>query len=319
MSGVLVTGATTPLGLALIEGLLAEPELLPILALGVEPESSLPRLPPSDRLHYRQVDLTRARAVRALLYGEAKELGIHAIAHCARHRRAGDRGRRVYALNVECTRQLLHLAERHPSIRRFVLRSTADVYRVAADQPVLIDEQHPIRISTRMPQWLRDRVEADLLVSTAVGQSPLSIGVLRFAELFAPESGSQLFDFLRPGVCFRPLGYDPMLHVLSLRDAVRALILALRSDAHGIFNIPGRDILPLSACIRLAGRREIVLPGPLLSPIYGLRRFALRAQFSYGMNEGRFHFSGVLDGSRAAEELGFRPRFYANFDEARAG
>ena len=49
------------------------------------------------------------------------------------------------------------------------------------------------------------------------------------------------------------------------------------------------------------------MPGPLLSPLYQLRTWTIGLEFRYDLNIRRFHFGGVLDGSRAARELGYRP------------
>jgi hypothetical protein len=42
-------------------------------------------------------------------------------------------------------------------------------------------------------------------------------------------------------------------------------------------------------------------------PLYGLRRWLAGFEFRYGLNVQKFHFGGVLDGSRAARELDFVP------------
>jgi UDP-glucose 4-epimerase len=169
-----------------------------------------------------------------------------------------------------------------------------------------------------MPQIERDRLEADVTVCMRMGMSKVSIAVLRFAELLAPDSGSQLFDYLSSKVCFRPIGFDPMLSLLSIDDAVSATLAALRprraaDGAHeanpsGIFNIVGHDVLPLSRAVELARRVPIPVPGPLLRPLYALRQRAIHAEFRYDLNALRFHLSGVLDGRRAREVLGYAPR-----------
>ena len=62
--------------------------------------------------------------------------------------------------------------------------------------------------------------------------------------------------YLEAPPCLRPLGFDPMLNVLSLPDAVDALHRAVRAFGHqGVFNIPGADSLPLSECLRRWGRQ----------------------------------------------------------------
>jgi UDP-glucose 4-epimerase len=303
---VLVTGATTPIGRALVESLLGDPAAGVVLAAGAEERDD--QLPDeSARFHYLRVDLTHARQVRSLLFGPSRDAGVGAIVHTALHRSPGDSGRMVRQLNVDATCALLHLAERHPTIRRFVYRSFAEVYRIDGEQPSLLGEEHSLNLSPEVPQWVRDRVESDVSVCARMGMSPLEIVVLRCAEVFAPDSGSQLWDYLSSRLCLRPLGYDPMLNLLTVEDAVRALSLAIAARGSGLYNVPGFDTLPLSRLVALGGCLSLPLPGPLLSPLYRLRTAVTGHEFRYDMNAGRFHFTGVLDGAHAREELGYEP------------
>jgi UDP-glucose 4-epimerase len=305
VSGVLVTGATTPVGRALVRSLLARPDAGPVLAVAAERAWPGPQ---DRRLHYLPLDLTRSRQLRELLFGPARDLGLTAVVHLAHHRSVRAQGRRAHALNVEATREMLQLAERHPTLRRFVYVGSAEVYRVDAELPALIAEDHPLEMSPRMPQRLRDRVEADLTVCTRMGLSPLSIAVLRPSEIYGAGSGSQLFDYLSSSVCYRPLGHDPMLDVISVDDAARAAELAIDSRAQGVFNIPGADVLPLSAAIRRAGCVAIPAPGPVIGPLYAARAMVRGTEFSWALSRWRFRWSGVLDGTRAAAELAYHPR-----------
>jgi hypothetical protein len=52
----------------------------------------------------------------------------------------------------------------------------------------------------------------------------------------------------------------------------------------------------------------VPLPGPLLSPLYRLRKVARGTSFRYDLNAWRFHFSGVPDDRRARQVLGYRAR-----------
>ena len=307
MRSVLVTGATTPIGEALVRRLLANKRVKHILAVAAEPKGRTAFRNAPARLTYFPLDLTRQRNVRELLFGPARDLGVDAVVHTAQHRRATEDGPRVHALNVDAARDLLLLCEEHPTIRRFVFRSYAEVYSVKAEVPVLIQEDHPLEMSPAAPQWIRDRVEADLTVCARMGLVPLQIVVLRAAECFACDVGSQLLDYLGSRVCFRPLGFDPMLNLISVEDLVKGLARALATPAQGVFNLPGADTLPLSKAIELAGRRAIPAPGMLLEPLYALRARAIGTDFRYDVNRWRFHASGVLDGRRARTELGYVP------------
>jgi UDP-glucose 4-epimerase len=303
---VLVTGATTPLGRAVIERLLAEPEVGHVLAVGAEHWG--PGLPSDGaRFSYERTDLTRSRSVHDLLHGPAKAHGIDTVLHGVLHRAASDRGERVHAINVEATRMLVLACAHSPQIRRFVLRSGAEVYAIRSDEPNLLDEDHPLAFDPGAPQWLRDRVEADLVTCAQIGTATPAIAVLRCAEILAGGIGSQLWDYLGSRVCLRPLGFDPMINVLSIDDAVAAIVRALACDARGAFNIPGLDTLPLSRLIAHCGRRDLPLPGPLLAPLYRLRPRTVGWQFRYDLNLRRFHLGGILDGSRARAAFGYEP------------
>ncbi|PIE21020.1 MAG: hypothetical protein CSA66_00160 [Proteobacteria bacterium] len=304
---VLVTGATTPVGAALVRRLL-DAGAARVIAVGAKGSDGVDRLPLDDpRLTLVHVDLSRSRSRRRLLYGVALEERVDTVADGAIHRSASTRGLRAHELNVESTRELLTLAERHPTIEAYVLRSFAEVYRVTPRLPTVLDEGHPLELGPRNPQWLRDRVEADVIACTRMGMSRLRITVLRAAECFGPDTGSQLWDYLQSRVCFRPAGFDPTVNLLSVDDAAKALSLAVLTEAQGIYNIPGADTLPLTRVIRFYGRRDYAVIEPLLYPLYALRARTIGRDFRYRLNRAKFHFSGVMDGSKAARELGYIP------------
>jgi UDP-glucose 4-epimerase len=305
MSGVLVTGATTPLGGGLVQALIADPTIDCVVAVGRERTPAW--LPIDDRIIYLRSDLARPRSLRELLFGPACEHRIGAVIHTASHRSPRHRGRSIHQLNVESVRELIRLIDRHPTIDQLIYRSTGDVYRIDSNTPALIGEDDRLQLSPRAPQWLRDRVEADLTVCAQMGLASPRIAVLRLGELMAPDSGSQLWDYLSSRVCLRPIGFDPMINLLSLDDAIEALLAALTRRAQGVFNIPGADTLPLTEITRRWGKRDVPVPGPLLAPLYRLRARTVGSEFRYELNAGRFHFGRILDGRRAADELGYRP------------
>ncbi len=308
MRGVLVTGSDTTLGERLVRTLVDDPTIEHVVAVGRRPpEQALPLLTQS-KLTYLPVDLSRERRAHDLLFGPARDLGVEVVVHTAFVGSPTESGGALHQQNVEATRQLMDLCERHPTINRFVLRSYSEVYQISHELPVLIAEDHPMNLSAGAPQYVRDRVEADLHACVRMGLSRLQIVVMRCAEVLAPGSGSQLYDYLESPICFRPIGYDPMLNLLSLRDFTRAFVHAIRGSEQGVFNIPGADTLPLSVAITKWGRIGIPVPGSWMAPLYNWRRTVRGHDFRYGMNRRRFHYSGVLDGRRARDVLGFVAR-----------
>lgn len=299
---VMLTGATAPLGEAIVRALLARPDVHLVLGVGREPEG-----PAIDdtRFRYQMADLTRSRVVHDLV-ADARTYEIGTVVHAMQHRRAADTGSAVHAQNVRSTRELAAACARHPTIRHFVYRSYAEVYSLDHVASNLLDEHAPPELHRRASQWVRDRVEADITACAHAG-SDLEVTVLRCADILAPGTGSQLWDYLQSRICMRPLGFDPMINILSLEDAAAAFVLACTSPARGVFNIPGKDTLPLSRAIAESRRAQLPVPGPLLTPLYALRRWVAGFDFHYDMNVSRFHFGGVLDGERARRELGYVP------------
>ncbi|MBT3220353.1 MAG: hypothetical protein HN348_14805, partial [Proteobacteria bacterium] len=291
----------------LIRSLVADTRINHVLAVGWEsPDTALP-FSHGKRLTYMKVDLTRARQVRELLFGPARDLGVETVVHLASHRGVYREGRKVHALNVESLRSILELADRHPSIRRFVYKSYADVYKVSVELPILVTEEHPINMEPTAPQYIRDRVEADLTACARMGLIDCEIVVLRCAEALGPNTGSQLFDFLNAPVALRPAGFDPMVNVATVSDIVRALEYATHGSGEGVFNIPGYDTLPLAECVHKWGTAQLPVPGVFIRSLYTLRHRITGSEFSYGLNRNRIHFGLVLDGTRAKEVLNYVP------------
>lgn len=317
MISVLVTGAHTPTGQRLVHSLVADTRVRHVLAVDrTPPPEAPPRL--ASRLRTMQVDLTKSRKVRELLFGPARDLGVEVMVHLGQQGDARARGRRVHKANVDALRSMLDLADRHPTIRRVVVRSFAVVYRVSMDLPTLVTEDHPLNLAPSAAQYVRDRVEADLTACTRMGLVKAEIVVLRCAEAMAPGTGSQLYDYLRAPVAFRPMGFDPMVNVATVDDLVAAIEGATHGSGEGVFNIPGFDTLPLSAAAHKWGTRMLPMPGPLVQPLYNMRHRLVGSSFSYGLNRHRMHFGLVLDGTRAKHELGYVPRHPVHWPHGRA-
>ena len=305
MKRVLVTGASTPLGELLIERLINDYMVEYILAVC---EQGRPlTLPANSRVEVFEIPMRKQRKIHDLLFGPARESKIDTLVHTSKVHSARREGAAVHQYNVESFRSILDFAERHPTISRLVLCSGAEVYQVQRDLPSLIAEQHPLNMNDGAPQWIRDRVEADVMACTRMGLTSLKIAVLRMAEILAPGAGSQFYDYLQDPICLCPIGFDPMLNFLTQEDAASALQKAIHSQEQGVFNIPGADTLPLYDAVSKWGRVAIPTPSILALQVYRLRRLLGRGDFRYGMNRRRFHFTGILDGRRAAEILGYIP------------
>lgn len=307
MISVLVTGATTAMGERLIRSLVADTRVRHVLAVGRRsPDHALP-FAHGDRLTYFQVDLARSRRVHELLFGPAKEFDVEVVVHLDQHQDAFDKGKRFHQQTVEATRSILELSHRHPTIRRVVLKSYAEVYKVSVELPIMVTEDHPLNLDPRAPQYVRDRVEADLTACSQMGFLDAEVVVLRCAEALGPGTGSQLFSYLDAPLAIRPAGFDPMVNVATIADIVVAMELATHGSGEGVFNVPGFDTLPLTESIRKWGTLGVPAPGPMIRSLYRARHALSGGTFSYGINRRRMHYGLILDGNRAQDVLGYTP------------
>ena len=62
----------------------------------------------------------------------------------------------------------------------------------------------------------------------------------------------------------RALGFDPICAVISDKDVARAVQAAVHARGSGIYNVAGREAVPLSVLARWTGRRALPVPHPLL-------------------------------------------------------
>ncbi len=307
MKAVLVTGARSPLGLRLVRSLVADMRISHVLAVDQSPSDGSYATEHPGRVTYLSVDLRRTRKVRELIFGPARDLNVEVVVHLSEHTDGFGRGQSVHAQNVESLRSMLSLCDGHPTIRRLVVKSHAVVYKVSMDLPVKVSEDHPLNLSPSAPQYVRDRVEADLTACARMGLIDCEIVVLRCAEALAPGYGSQLYDYLAGPIVLQNMGFDPMVNVAHPADLVRGIALATHGSGEGVFNLPGHDTLPLSRAAWLFGKTILPVPGVFLQPLYAARHLLTGSKFAYGNARNQMHLGLVLDGSRARRELGYVP------------
>ena len=226
---VMVTGATAPLGRAVVERLLAEPEVELVLADRPRSGATVERRRRSSRGLSQRGSQAPARGPRSdprpgpptwrsTPSSTPRSIGTRTTTGAASTRRTS-----------KSTRALLQSCNEQSTIRRFVYRSFAEVYAQHHATTSLIDEDAPLEFDPTVPQWLRDRVEADLTACAHHG------GRCRSPCCAAPSSlrlgtGSQLWDYLSSRVCLRPAGFDPIVNVLSIEDAATALVAGRSVD-----------------------------------------------------------------------------------------
>jgi UDP-glucose 4-epimerase len=146
-----------------------------------------------------------------------------------------------------------------------------------------------------------------LIAEFALRDQSCQVSVLRLG--FRVSEDTTFARYLSLPVVPTFAGFDPRLQLLHEEDAAEAIVRAVLSDHHGVFNVSAGGVVLLSQAIAIMGGS----PAPVLPP-YGrwMGRLALRA-FA-GVNLPAYladviAYGSVMDCSRLEAAFGWRPAY----------
>lgn len=254
---------------------------------------------PKD-IELHQVDLRSKKARDVFRAGDIDALVHLGVMHDPRARPA-----EIYSWNITGTTKLLEYCQAY-RVPKVVLLSSSNVYGPRPDNPQFLTEDAPLLAAQRFPE-MRDLVEIDHMFSTFLWRArEIETVILRPVHIVGPvhNAPSNYLRIPRPPVL---LGFDPMVQLVHVDDVADAVALALQPGRRGIYNITGPGEVPLSAILAELRRDPRLIPHPMAKPLLSLA-FALGIS-SFPVAELDFiRYVCMVDGRRAAAELGFRPR-----------
>jgi UDP-glucose 4-epimerase len=297
---VLITGIASPLAGMVAQRLEQRDDVASLVGVDVrEPQHDL------SRTEFVRADI-RNPLVAKVLDAAQIDTVLH-LSTVAAPSSAGGRTR-MKELNVIGAMQLTAAAQKAPSVRRLVLKSTTAVYGSDHTDPALFREQDTPRVPPTSG-FAKDATEVEGY-ARVLGRrrKDVTVTILRFANFLGGHMQSVLGAFFNLPVVPSVLGYDPRLQFCHEEDGVAVLTEAATGDHPGVFNVAGPGILYLSQCVRIAGRVPVPVPLPLVSAVAGLVRRSRRVDFS--PEQLRFlQFGRVADLARLREGFGYEPRY----------
>jgi UDP-glucose 4-epimerase len=212
----------------------------------------------------------------------------------------------LYSWNITGVTKLLEYCQAY-RVPKVIFLSSADVYGPRPDNPQFLTEEAPLLAAQRFPQ-MRDLVEIDHLASTFLWRArEIETVILRPVHILGPIHNAPS-NYLRLSPAPVLLGFDPMIQPIHAEDVAEAIVAALAPGRRGIYNVVGPGQLPLSAILRELGRKTVAIPHPIAKPLWSLA-FRLGLS-SFPVAEFDFiRYVCMVDGRRAAAELGVKPRF----------
>lgn len=301
---VMVTGAGRHLGGRVAQELAAAPGVARVLGVDVAH-------PTGSELARAGVEFVRTDIRNPVLAGVIDSAGVDTVVHMAVLATALDAGAsrsRMKEINVIGTMQLLAACQRAPSLRRLVVKSSAQVYGVSPRDPALITEDMEPRALPRSG-FAKDSVEVEGYVRGLARRRPgIDVAMFRFANVVGPGVRTPLTSYFSLPLVPTPWGFDGRLQFVHEDDVVQVMTSAALGDVEGTYNVAGPGVLTLTQAVLLAGGVPVPVTtrtGALLGRVArrtGVADFS-REQLAY------LRYGRTLDCSRLRDELSIVPRW----------
>ncbi|HKP90605.1 MAG TPA: NAD-dependent epimerase/dehydratase family protein [Thermoleophilaceae bacterium] len=297
---VLITGIASYLGTELARILEEDPGVEYVAGLDTrKPRAPLARTELID-LDIRDPDLLTRIPPTA----------VDTVVHNQIVRRAGGgiSARRAHDVNVIGSLQLLAACERTTTLRSIVVRGSAGIYGAEPAAPQFFTEGMA-RLYPLRTRFQRDVAEIENLFGTfARRHAAVTCTMLRYQPSIGPTASTQIPQYLSMPVVPTYLGFDPRIQLVHERDALEALVAAVRNPVSGPVNVAAEGTVGLTRMIRLAGRPTLPIPAPLFGSASGAARRVGLFEFSPDFQR-LLRFGRGVDTTRLVDEVGFQPRF----------
>lgn len=254
---IAITGLSSFLGRSLVRRLLQGSANLRIVGL----DQRRPyRLDPLVRFH--SLDLTEPTADSRVAEVFAEER-VEAVVHTA--------FRSEPTADLEMDHELETIGSLHvmnacaaAKVKRLVVASSTMLYGPWPDNPNFLTEQHPLR-GHPGSHSVSNRIQVESLLAKWRARNPdTEVTVLRNCWIFGPTYWDHVVRYFSRPLVPKLMGYDPLMQFIHEEDCVHALETAILHQHPGVFNVTGRGVVPLSTILRMAGKRILPTPAPIL-------------------------------------------------------
>jgi UDP-glucose 4-epimerase len=300
---IAVTGAAGFLGRALTARLSSAPGVECVLAIDVHPNPAITQPPPNVRW--------ATKDVREPFDGLLRDHAIQAVVHLAYVLRPSHDRRRVRAINVGGTENLLR-ACRAAGVRAVVYPSSTTVYGAHPSYRRPYLETDPVN-PVRGFQYSEDKVLAERLLlrfaSEPGSSSGTRVGIMRAPPVMGPSAENFIVRSLTRRVLPSPMGANVEFQFLHIDDLLDGLVVMLMTGASGVYNVAGRGTVRWREMVRVFGNTVIPVPGPLLKSVVGLSWMLRLQSESPACGVDFIRYPWLADTAKAERDLGWQPRY----------
>jgi len=249
-----------------------------------------------------QLDLRKKKAEDVFRKGNIKAVIHMGIMHDPRMNEEEH-----HSFNVIGTTRILEYCARY-GVKKVVVLSSANVYGPSPENSNFLTEDAPLMAAGRF-SGVRDLIEVDMLANGFFWRHPdIETVILRPVHIVGPGIKNAPSNYLRIKRPWMMAGFDPMVQLIHVEDAARAMIEALRPEAKGVYNVVGPGEVPLSAVHKELGHTPIPVPHVLARPLLGTL-FKYRLADYPPPELDYIQYLCAVDGSRWVHDVGWKPRY----------
>ncbi len=256
---IVVTGVSGYLGRVLLSYLEQDGEIDRVIGVDRRPvEASTP----GSKLRFHQLDV-RDPGLEDVLNG------ADTLVHLAfvLMRLPGDQD--IEEMSVEGTRAVCEAAARQ-GVRKLVVTSSVVAYGLHPDNPVPLTEASPLRPNPGLYYGRAKRAMEGYLDVFEHAHPEMVVTRLRPCTVVGPGADPAQMASLVSPTAILVRGADPPYQLLHEDDLARALHLAIRRDAPGVYNVTSDEPRTLQELAQLRGARVVALPHFVVRSLMGL-------------------------------------------------
>ena len=313
---VMITGVTSTVGRSLALDLYKDSRIGIILGTAREDKPYYFKSLDSSRFIYQKTNILKSRELKDLFRSAVfKDSHIDTMIHMAFLNRPTHQGKVIHSLNVEGTKKLLEECIECQCIKKFIFKSSDIVYKLLPHNPIYLDENADLNFDPDADQWIKDRVDAEMICRSFMDHRDINIVILRFTSIIGRNIHSQLNAYFDAALQFRAAGFNPQINLIHMSDVIQALRQSIFKDVSGIFNIAGLDTAPITTLAELNRSTLIPVPSSLIGPMNWIMRKMGITDYYYSVDADRMKYTCLLDIQKARQVLGFQPERHIVFRE----
>jgi UDP-glucose 4-epimerase len=289
---VVVTGISGNLGRALVKILHKSEHIL-----GIDRRPFVGK--PKD-VEVFQIDLRKKKAEDVFRKNKVKAVIHMGIMHDPRMSQEEH-----HSFNVVGTTRILEYCAKY-GVKKVVVLSSANAYGPSADNSNFLTEDAPLMGASRF-SGVRDLIEVDMLAHGFFWRHPgIETVILRPVHIVGPNIKNAPSNYLRLKHPWVMAGFDPMVQLIHVEDAARAMVVALKPGLKGVYNVVGPGEVPLSRVLLELGRTAVPVPHLLARPALSLM-FRYRLASFPAPELDHIQFLCAVDGSRWERDARWKP------------